>query len=206
MSIKKILFIFGFALIAINVNAQKVRFGLRGGLNISNESSHDYSFYCSTDQKFKAAVNAGGMLNFSLTDKFEIETDLLYSMQGFKDIVYTLELEQNISNTNYTVTSHYLNVPVSVKYYILNGFYAECGPQIGFLLKKKDKVEGRESMNSYDSSSTKKTDFGLLVGLGYRFSNDVFVNARYIHGLTGTSKVYEGGKNRNIQLSLGYIF
>ena len=38
------------------------------------------------------------------------------------------------------------------------------------------------------------------------FDNNVFIEGRYIHGLTGTSKVVDGCKNRNIQISLGYLF
>ena len=58
----------------------------------------------------------------------------------------------------------------------------------------------------YDHSKAKKVDMSLVAGLGYRFDNDIFINARYCHGLTDTSKIYEGGKNRNIQISLGYFF
>jgi len=202
---KRVAYILCACLVSLAANAQKVQFGVRGGLNISNESSHIYSLFHSNGQKSKVGFNVGGVVNYKLSNKFDIEADLLYSMQGFKDVVYTLELEQNINNTNYSVTSHYLNVPISLKYYIAKGFYAECGPQFGFLLSKKDKLEGRETVNSYDSGN-KTFDFAVLGGLGYRFSNDVFVDARYVHGFTNTSEHYAGGKNKNIQISLGYLF
>ena len=48
-------------------------------------------------------------LYYSLTDKWELEADLLYSMQGYKDKIYTTALEQNLNDENYTVTSHYIN-------------------------------------------------------------------------------------------------
>lgn len=57
---------------------------------------------------------------------------------------------------------------------------------------------------TYDIS--KKVDFGLVVGVGGQLSEHLFYNVRYIHGLTDTSKAYNSGKNRNIQLSLSYMF
>ena len=46
----------------------------------------------------------------------------------------------------------------------------------------------------------------LRARLNNRFSNDVFVDVRYIHSFTDTNQHYSGGKNRNIQISLGYLF
>lgn len=191
---------------AIVANAQTVQFGLRAGLNIAGESDHTYPVYVSTGQKYRAGLNVGGIMNLALSQKFEVETDVLYSMQGYKDVVYTTHVEQNLGETNYSVTSHYLNIPIAAKYYIVDGFYVECGPQVGYLLSKKDDLEGWETENDYDSSRTKNVDFSLLAGLGYRFPNHVFIDARYTHGFTDTSKLYDGGRNRNFQISLGYLF
>ena len=49
-------------------------------------------------------------------------------------------------------------------------------------------------------------DCAVLGGLGYRFTNHIFLDIRYLHGLTETCRLYEGGKTRNIQFSLGYLF
>lgn len=203
---KKLALLCFTALAANTVSAQTVQFGLRGGLNISRESSHEYSFYISDGMKNKAGLHIGGVAEFSLSDRFAIEADVLYSMQGYKDVVYTEAVEQNISNTDYTVTSHYINIPVSAKYYITDGLYVECGPQVGFLLSKRDELENWEIENSYNSDTTKKVDFGVLGGIGYKFPNNVFISGRYIHSFTGTSKLYDGAKNRDIQISLGYMF
>lgn len=196
------------AAIALTANAQKLRFGVKGGLNFSKETqSKVEQLYISSDLSFRTSFHIGGVMNYALTDQLELEADLLYSQQGYKDIIYTTAIEQNIANENYTVTSHYINLPIAIKYYFVDGFYAECGPQIGYLLSKKDKLENWENTyDAYSSNNTKKIDFGIFGGLGYRFNNNVFIEGRYIHGLTGTSKVVDGCKNRNIQISLGYLF
>ena len=205
---KKIALALFVAAMSLTANAQNFRFGVKGGLNISKESQNEFvQQYISSDLSFRTGLHVGGVVNYSLTDKWELEADLLYSMQGYKDKIYTTVLEQNMNDVNYTVTSHYINLPVAVKFYPIDGFYVECGPQVGYLLSKKDKLEDRESSyDPYSSENTKKLDFGIFGGLGYRFTNNVFIEGRYIHGLTGTMKTVGGCKNRNIQFSLGYLF
>lgn len=194
------------ALCVTGIEAQDLRFGVKGGLNISKESQNEsVAEYISTDLSFRAGFHVGGVVNYSLGRQWELEADLLYSMQGYKDKI-NVEAEQRLSKENYTVTSHYLNLPLAVKFFPVDGFYIEAGPQFGYLLSKKAKMDDWEGDDMYSSDNTKKFDFGLFGGVGYRFSNGVFVEGRYIHGLTDTSKLYDGGKNRNIQLSLGYLF
>ena len=190
---------------AIGVNAQGLQFGVRGGLNLSTESKNK-SIELLSDNKFKTGLHIGGVANYTFNDRFELEGDLLYSLQGYKDCIYFTADAQTVISKDHYVNSHYLNLPIAVKYHFFKGAYIEFGPQFGLLLAKKDKLEGVETENAFPSESTKKFDFGLLGGLGYKFENGIFVDARYVHGFTGTSKLYDGGKNRNIQLSLGYLF
>ena len=189
-------------MVSMNMNAQGLQFGVRGGLNLSTESKTEVT----RNPKFKTGLHIGGVVNYAFNDRFELEGDLLYSMQGFKDKVYFTDSEQIMANKDYLATSHYLNLPIAAKINIVKGIYIECGPQFGFLLSKNDKVEGLDSPDNFTSENTKKFDFGLLGGLGYKFENGVFIDARYIHGFTDTHKLLNGGKNRNIQVSLGYLF
>ena len=207
---KRIAFILCACLLSIVASAQNVQFGVRGGLNISTESKYVYMssndvVYESSDMKWRPGINIGGLVNIPILQNWDVEIDLTYSMLGYKDKVYN-ETEQVLPKTNYTVTSHYLTLPFMAKFFPLsNGLYLELGPQFGFLMSKKDKLDGSEIQNFYDSGN-KTFDFAVLGGIGYRFSNDVFVDARYIHSFTDTNDHYTGGKNRNIQISLGYLF
>ena len=190
----------------MSMNAQEIQFGVKGGLNLSTESKYkSINGYDAESPDFKTGLHIGGLVNWTINDRFELEADLLYSKQGFKDHVEVMG-EQLLHDKNYSVTSHYLTLPIAAKVNLVKGVYVECGPQFGYLLSKKDKLEDHEIDDSFDSDNTKKFDFGIFGGLGYKFENGAFVDARYIHGFTGTSKVFEGGKNRNIQISLGYLF
>jgi len=203
---KKIVLAIMIVVAAITANAQNLRFGIKGGLNFSKETKNEMvKQYISKDLSFRTGFHVGGVVNYALNSRWELETDLLYSMQGYKDKIDVMA-EQSLSNEDYTVTSHYLNLPIAVKFFPVGGFYIECGPQWGYLLSKKDKIDNWDNTNMYRSGTTKKIDFGIFGGLGYRFKDNVFVEARYINGFTGTSKKNDGGKNRNIQMSLGYLF
>ena len=203
---KRIILMAIVTMATISMNAQEIQFGVKGGLNLSTESKYkNINGYNAESPGFRTGLHIGGVVNWAINDRFELETDLLYSMQGFKDRI-EVEAEQRLHDKNYSVTSHYLTLPIAAKANLVKGVYVECGPQFGYLLYKKDKLEGHEIDDSFDSNNTKKFDFSIFGGLGYRFENGVFVDARYIHGFTGTSKVFEGGKNRNIQISLGYLF
>ena len=122
---------FGFA------NAQDVKYGIKGGLNISNFTGDTEGF----DFKSKAGFNVGGFVEIKLSEKFSIQPELLYSSQGAKlenigdyvdDVFYTGDIKFNFS---------YINVPVMFKYYVAEKFSIEAGPQIGFLVSAKTKTK-----------------------------------------------------------------
>lgn len=205
---KRLYLLFATSLLTVFCSAQTVRFGVRGGMNISTESSQEYPWGDVVSSfRSKTGVNIGGAVCFPISETIDIEADILYSRQGYKNYYYFAEtIGQTDSRGDYVVNSHYLNIPVVAEYFVWKGLYVECGPQIGFLLSKKDNFGESFYGNIYERSKTKKIDLSLVAGLGYRLANDIFINARYCYGFTGTSKFYDGGKNKNIQISLGYLF
>lgn len=196
------------ALMEITANAQEIQFGVRGGLNISKESDHilnvvDYGTI-ELDTHFRPGLNIGGFVNVPIGKNYELEAGVSYSMLGYKDKIY---VDANSSDYFYAkVMSHYLTIPIVEKFYPFgNGLYIELGPQFGFLLSKKATVNEGTGYTPFEGNN-KVFDFAVLGGLGYRFTDNIFVNGRYIHSFTETCKAYEGGKNRNFQISLGYLF
>lgn len=211
---KKILLMIVVILMAVSADAQ-VQFGVRGGLNVSRESdqiitavienggTEEINF--SNDMKLRAGVNVGGFVNIQESDMFDLEIGLSYSMLGYNDKIIEID-GRGEKKLDHNVTSHYLTIPVAEKFYPTGkGFYLELGPQLGILLSKKATVGGGDSYTPFKDDN-RTLDFGILGGVGYVFPNGMFLNGRYIHGLTETCKVFSGGKNRNLQLSLGYLF
>jgi len=140
-----------------------------------------------------------------VSDKFSIQPELLYSAQGAK---YEDEVLKE------TIKLDYLNLPIMAKFYVADGFSLEAGPQVGFLLSAKGKVEaGGESIEADIKELFKGIDFGFNFGVGYKLPSGINFGARYNLGLSNIiepdSEFNVGDvKNQNgvIQLSLGYFF
>lgn len=205
---KRTLFVIISAMFMMSANAQKIQFGVRGGLNVSKESDHilnvmDYGTIV-IDTNFRPGLNIGGFINFPTGEKFALEAGASYSMLGYKDKIYEMESSDDYFYAK--VLSHYITIPVAEKFYPFgSGMFFEFGPQFGFLLSKKATLNDGAGYTPFGGSN-RTFDFAILGGLGYRFADNFFMDARYIHGITETCKLYEGGKNRNIMVSLGYLF
>ena len=176
---------------AVTVHAQKVTFGVKGGLNLAKLTDQD-------DSKVRPSVYAGGFANIAFNESLSLQPELLYSGQGAK---YT----EKISNTDFVTKLGYINVPVMVQYRIVPEFILEAGPQVGFLTGAKVK-SGKVTVDVKDQ--TKSVDFGLGFGVGYQFPIGLGVGARYMFGLT---KVFEGdddakSKNSVAQIGVFYTF
>ena len=96
----------------------------------------------------------------------------------------------------------------------LRHFFAEAGPQAGYLLALKT-TDARSSTtiptNTTTSTSTagaRRLDLGYVVGVGYQLQTRWELGARYNGGLLGVGSVSYSGQPRNavIQFQVGYLF
>jgi opacity protein-like surface antigen len=182
-------------------NAQDIKFGVKGGINISN-------FTGDIDTSSKIGFQVGGFAEFKLSEKFAIQPELLYSTQGakYEESEVSYFYKQN-------TTLGYLNVPVMAKYYIVDKLSIEAGPQAGFLLSAKSKWEENdhgtlESGKDDIKDSLKTLSLGLNVGAGYDFTENLSAGLRYNYGLSNISDSKDDGKIHNnvVLLSIGYKF
>ena len=171
-------------LTATIANAQDMKFGVKGGLNMSSNSEEGASSLL--------AFQLGGFAEFKVSDKFAVQPELMYSAQGAKFSAGGVSITENLN---------YINIPVMAKYYVADAFSLELGPQIGFLMSAKvEGVDFKEFCNS--------TDFGLNLGAGYNLNETMSLGLRYNMGLTNVLKDQVDGssKNSSVQLSFGYKF
>ena len=109
-----------------------------------------------------------------------------------------------VSIQAYTCRTHYLDIPVLVKFFPCNGLNVQFGPQLGIGLSLSDKWKGINN-DDYSIYRDSAVDFSLAFGLGYEFNFGVFVDARYTLGLTKTIReVVKGFQGHNISLAVGY--
>jgi hypothetical protein len=180
---KKMFFIIAIVVVAISGNAQ-LKFGVKGGLNVSNITGKYTEGYRS-----KIGLHLGGLANLTLTEKLSVQGELLYSAQGAR---WDDDDEKTMLG--------YMQLPILVRYKIAGGFYAEAGPQFGLLVRAKDDNEG----DVYDIKEyLKKSDISLAMGVGYDINSNLGVYSRYTAGLTS---FYDTEKNSVFQLGVSYTF
>lgn len=154
------------------------------GLNVSTIGDNDW----------KAGFVGGAELQYQVTDKFGLAGGLLYSMQGLK----AKKIEGSIADYEFEVggqkwTPSYLNIPITLNYYPVQGLALKAGVQPGFMVDKDGAGDG-----------VKTFDLSIPVGLSYEYQNFVF-DARYNIGVT---KLYDhsDGYNNVLQITVGYKF
>lgn len=212
---KKVLLVACLTLVCFSY-AQKVQYGVKGGLNLASLYGADYQ-----DHEYNTYYHIGGMAELPITEKFSVQPELLYSVQGSKGDLILISLHNMAvpypgyisPKVTFDIKSQYLNIPVMAKYDVFKGVDLEFGPQLGFLLAAEQKTKysgdtGTTILTEDIKDDMNKVDFGLNFGLSYTIGNAINLGARYNLGL---SKVYdtnyfEEEKNSVFQFSVGYFF
>lgn len=203
----KKLFTITMALVAFTISAQNVTFGAKAGLNFASMTGDD-----ADGLDGRTSFHLGVTAEIEMSDTFSIQPELLYSGQGFTDSG-ELELYDEFGDflgavdADITAKVNYLNLPIMLKYYVSDGLSLEAGPQIGFLLGAKVKVEAEGESETEDVDDLKSTDFAFNLGAAYKLDSGLNFGLRYSMGLTdvpdGDS---DGFKHSVLQLSVGYNF
>ena len=188
---KKILIAICLILVAsITTQAQIVKFGIKGGINYANQTGTDITVN-STNYTSEAITNYhfGLVAELPLGNTFAIQPELLYSTVGAN--YQATGVISNISNK-----LGYVSIPVLAKINLSKTFSLDLGPQASFLLSKKSDV----SVND-----TKSFDFGAAAGLGIKITKGIFIQGRYVVGLSEVSTSAKA-KNSVLQVSAGFFF
>ncbi|WP_223550269.1 MULTISPECIES: porin family protein [Aestuariivivens] len=191
---KLILFIAFLLFTCNNINAQENKLGIKTGLNVAYILGENTSMFDA-----RASFHFGAIVDFLISDKFSIQPEVLYSCQG---VTY------NDGGYDGKFKLDYLNVPVVLKYKVVEGFSLECGPQIGVLLSAKNEFNSSEESGEEDIKDLiNSTDFSINFGLGSELENGLFFSGRYILGISEIFKDNEGNNQNGVfQISIGYFF
>lgn len=204
---KKIIIALLCCLVSTSVMAQSVKFGVKAGGNINTAAHPRFTINAEKTHSFVPGFNVGGVMTLSLAKKFEMEADLMYSLKSNRSHL-TFPYHETMWNikVDYTISRHYLCLPIAAKYHVFQNLYVKCGPELSFML-------GLNSSNYelQERDNRRKIDFGILGGIGYKINEHLFVDACYTHGLINEYKEVLPGhddaeQNRCIQFSLGYMF
>ncbi len=210
---KKVLSIVFFVaamLLATNANAQ-IKFGLKGGLNVTSMSFSEEVF----DASNKTGFFVGPMVKVTVpVVGLSFDAAALYD-QKEADVQYASR-EGELGKVN--VKQQSINIPVNVRYGFglssLANLFLFAGPQWGINVGDKN-----FKWNESSSYSLKKSNFSVNVGAGVTLLNHLQVSANYNIACgksadASLSKALDAAanagkdksRNNSWQIALGYWF
>lgn len=158
-------------------NAQDIKFGAKIGANFSKLDGGNI------DGNNLTSFHVGALAEINLLQNFSVQPEIMYSSQGTDYMNEDLKLD-------------YISVPVLARFYVITDKLSlDAGPQFSFLINESVK----------DQFDAKTFDFAAAGGLTYNLTSFVFVQARYVVGLTDVSKD-ASVTNKVFQLSAGLRF
>ncbi|MFN3753568.1 porin family protein [Flavobacterium sp.] len=166
-------FAFSFANAQDKGGSSDMKFGVKAGYINSN-------FTGDFEGDATSGFYIGGLVDFAISEKFHVQPELLYSMEGAKDAAV-----------------NFVRIPVMAKYYVMEGLNLQAGPQFGFVAGGDDIKDNLKSL-----------DYGLGIGAGYELSSGLFFDARYNLGLADLNDTDLDAKinTTSFQIGLGYRF
>ena len=200
------------------VNAQKVNFGVKAGLNLSTWSYDDASL--------RPGFHAGGFATVQFSRMFAVQPEVMYSMEGAAwktESTTTILGTEYYARNKYTATSHKLIVPVMLQISPISMLTVEVGPQFGFNLGLQGHnkfetnlvgVANSENDVEYDSEDYNMFEMGIAAGLKLNLTRNMAIGARYVYGISpiidevkvGNRVVSDAVHTSNIMVSLNFAF
>jgi hypothetical protein len=192
---KKVVLFLTMALTTAMISAQawsdNFQLGIKGGLNFATVAGDNFD---SPDGR--TSFYAGLLAEAPLTDRVSLQPEVFYSAQGF-DITD----EPNSPDAQFQLD--YIQVPLVLKLYLLDGLNIQAGPQFGFKINEETDLDPTEDGGDIGSDAIKDFDFQVTAGAEYKFAARFFVQARYSYGL---SEIIENFDVHNSVLSAGIGF
>ena len=206
---KKILslvFIVAAMLYATSVNAQ-IKFGLKGGLNVTSMSFSEDVF----DASNKTGFFVGPMVKVTVPIVgLSFDAAALYDQKEAK--VKANGDDYDLTGKN--VKQQSINIPVNVRYGFglssLANAFVFAGPQWGINVGDKNFKWADKA-----SYSLKKSNFSVNVGAGVTLLSHLQISANYniacgktaeVNLLNGVGKAIDKSNNNSWQIALGYWF
>ncbi len=197
-----VLMVVAAMMFATNANAQ-IKFGLKGGLDVTNMSLSNDVF----DASNKTGFFVGPMVKVTIPIVgLSFDAAALYDQK---------EAKVSVNDAETTMTQKSLNIPVNVRYGFglssLANVFVFAGPQWGINVGDKN-----FKWNKSGCYSLKKTNFSVNVGLGVTLLSHLQLSANYNIACGKTAdvtweetseKIVNGNSKNNCwQIALGYWF
>jgi len=188
--------------------SQNIRFGLKGGLNLSRDKFELYSqgIPLNLNTEVAASYHFGGLMEFYLEDsRTVLQMEFLYTGNGMLIRENELSKRKRFNLTQITI-------PLVFKFEAKEDLYFNGGSYFGRILTTQE-------LNSLGQTSNIKDrfqlfDLGFLLGFEFKVNQRLSFDLRYNYGLLNfnNADAYEGSeterlyKNRTVNYGMVYKF
>ena len=200
--------------------SQEIKFGAKVGLNISNLKG-DYPEEID-EQDSKTGIHLGVFAEYKINEKFTLQPELLYSIQGntygYKNYY---DSGSYYEGADYNLNINYLNLPIIFKFKIIEKLSIDFGPQLGYVLSAKTKIniteDSRDPSQNYSieidmlndatynfggttiqgKASLNRLDYSFNIGSTYEITEKIFIQGRYNLGLSAIDRNSTNGTDTN---------
>ena len=155
--------------LTISIQAQNFGGGAILGLSTSHVGGDDLGGFN------KAGLLAGAFVNTPISELLSFQMEMTYIQKGsnnpkMNDAEHSNYLKEDIS-------SSYIEVPLLLQYHQNNMLKIEGGVQLAYLINGYYNNENGE-IPIYSVNPFIKYDFGLLLGIDYKYSENISLNTR----------------------------
>lgn len=198
---KSFLLIF-LSVISLLICSAQDEFAIKAGANLTNAR-----FKSGGSQSLKFGYHAGVAAQLDFSDEIVIRPELTYSNKGYK-------FPASGVNDGGSLHLNYINFALLGGYRPDDEFVILVGPEFGYLLKANSRFESK----NHDLTTTfKKFDVGIMIGVIYWLNKSFSAQATYSNGILplyngirtdpfgNIMGTYKDGYNRSLQIGLQYI-
>ncbi|NIF04974.1 PorT family protein [Chryseobacterium sp. Tr-659] len=219
---KKLLPIALISLIGINLNAQKNTVGIRTGVGRSTLQTD----YADSDFDFSSkgiiTAHVAIFLEHKLNENFALQTELGFARAGGRNRWnYQVDESRNYDIVN-AISLGKLNIPLMAKYYFNENFNINAGANLAFVVaaESKYRTNGKDGLELYTNllreaedikKKIKTFEVNPFLGVEFHLSKKIFIDGRYIFGISDISKNNNGEgynklKSSSFQIGIGFKF
>jgi len=181
--INRLIFACLFAVVAVSAQGKSMHFGIHVGLGYAglNHAEEVEELLDGETGKLLAAI--GGVVSMPLSDALTFTPELLFSYAAMP------------GERPYDVR---FDIPVLLRFYALDYFFLQFGPQLGFSVAY---VDDSGKSNKYRNTF----DAGPVFGLGYLIDSNTSIDIRYYYGVTKYFDVDEA-RAQSFQITAGFSY
>lgn len=200
--------------VAANAQDGDAKFGLKGGLNLSNFYNASENV---TDQNLQLGYHAGLFAKVPLVAGLSLQPEALLTTTGTKrDYEFGGGglLTPGASTIRLNLT--YLQVPLLAVVNLGENVNLHAGPYVAYLLganvSNDSENDSYDTVDEIDRGDFNDLDFGVAAGIGFEL-DPLVIGLRYNYGLRDVGngsgiagELTEDSRNSSFQLSLGFGF